>query len=647
VKESCLVNPILLVGNPNTGKTTLFNKITKSNEHTGNWHGVTVEEKAKRFNCNGKIHTLIDLPGIYSLDALSYEEEVAIRYIEKHKNCKIINICDVNNLERNLYLTLCLSENGFDVVLAVNNTLKRGLCKLNEKKLSQKLGISVVMINAQTGEGIPELLRESQKKHKRVCVKKESKTLEEFAEDKYKKIENILKECVIRTDEIYGKSKLDKFLLNRFIAPFIFLGIMACVFYLTFFLIGKPLSSFLSYLLENLIGNPLNSLFSEWLGESSWITLLISEALIGGIGTVLTFLPQIVLLILFLTILEDSGYLSRVAFVFDGMLSKLGLSGKSIYTLLLGFGCSASAILTARNMDDKKAKIKTVLITPFFSCSARLPIYLAIGGAFFGSKSLLVILGLYVLGILVSVGLSVVLNKNILKSSNQTFIMEFPPYRRVSFKRTIKVLWDNTKSFIIRIGGLLISMNIIVWILSNFTITFKFIKNGGGESILQSIAKFIAPIFSPLGFASWGLVIALLVGIIAKEGVVSTIMLFSSGGLANALFNPTSEIYFASASAVLAFLSFCLLYIPCISTIAVMRKEIGVKWTIFAVVMQFLVAYFVSMIVFNVSQLCYLYGVVKILIIFFVFFLILFAVCRVFKVFKKKECKSCKECHKR
>ena len=647
MREECVVNPLLLVGNPNTGKTTLFNKITKSSEHTGNWHGVTVEVKGKKFKYKGKNLTLIDLPGIYSLDSLSYEEEVAVKYIFKHKEDKIINICDVNNLERNLYLTLCLIENGFDVILAINTTLKRGVCKVNAKKLSQKLGISVVLINAITGDGIEELLEKSQTKNKTKRLCKNSQDMEAFAEEKYRQIELILSDCLEKTGQVYGKSKVDKVLLNRFFAPIIFLSIMALVFYLTFFLIGKPLSSLLSYLLETLIENPLNSLFVNWFGEGSWLTILISEALIGGIGTVLSFLPQIVLLFLFLSILEDSGYLSRVAFVFDELLSKIGLSGKSIYTLLLGFGCSASAILTARNMDDKKAKIKTVLVTPFLSCSARLPIYLAIGGAFFGSKNLLIVFGLYMLGILVSVLSSVILNKTILKSVNQSFILEFPPYRGVSFKRVMKVLWDNCKSFIIRIGGLLISMNIIVWIFSNFSFAFDFVKDGGGESMLETVAKFISPVFTPLGFTSWGLVVALLVGIIAKEGVVSTIMLFSSGSLVLSLFNPLSAIYFASGSSVLSFLTFCLLYVPCLSTIAVMKKEIGSKWTIFAVIMQLFIAYFVSMLVYGLAEVCTIYGGVKILLVAFSALVIVFALYKFISIFKKGNCKSCKDCHKR
>ena len=636
---------ILLVGNPNTGKTTLFNKLTASNEHIGNWHGVTVEEKRKNIKFNGKCVSVVDLPGIYSLKSLSYEEQVAIDYIQSHKDCKVINICDENNIERNLFLTLCLIEEGIDVVLAVNSTLKKPICVANSEKLSRELGIEVVKIDAQRGTGLDGLLQKAMQKGRTKVLKSKADTVED-AKDKYAKIENIVKKTCTKTKEVYGKSKVDKILLNRAFAPFIFLGIMGVIFYLTFFLIGSPLSALLSSLLDASLGKWLNALFSSCFGQSHWLTLLVGEAIIGGIGTILSFLPQIVLLFFFLSVLEDSGYLSRVAFIFDDILSKIGLSGKSIYTLLLGFGCSASAILTARNMDDKKAKIKTVLITPFLSCSARLPIYLAVGGAFFGTNNVFVIMLLYVIGIIVATGSSFLLDRSLLKSKEQSFLLEFPPYRLVSLKRALKVLCDNVKSFVFRIGGLLISMNVIVWLLCNFSFSFAFVGSEGGGSMIETIAKFIAPIFSPLGFSSWGIVVALIVGIVAKEGVLSTMAMLCGGDLVSGLFLEGGAIAFSSTSSVLAFLTFCLLYVPCLSTIAVMGKEVGKKWTLFAVGMQLFVAYFMSMIIYNISKICFLYGIGKILLVVFAVMVICFSVIRFLGIFKKKACKGCKDCRK-
>lgn len=632
---------ILLVGNPNTGKTTLFNSLTASEEHVGNWHGVTVEEKSKNIKFENKCLTIVDLPGIYSLKSLSYEEEVAIKFIKDNPECKIINICDENNLERNLFLTLCLIEEGHDVVLAVNSTLKKPLCSLNTEILARELGIDVVRVDAKKGLGNDELLRKVRVKKERK-VSPRSKDMLSDAEKKYEIIEKILAKSLKKTANIYGKSKIDRFLLNRFFAPLVFFGIMGVIFYLTFFLIGAPLSKFLSSALDCTLGKWSLQIFTACFGGTHWLTLLIRETVIGGIGTILSFLPQIVLLFFFLAVLEESGYLSRVAFVFDDLLAKIGLSGRSIYTLLLGFGCSASAILTARNMDDKRAKIKTTIVTPFLSCSARLPIYLAVGGAFFGSRNIFVILGLYALGIIVMVASSLLLEKTILKSNKQSFLLEFPAYRGVSLFAALKLLWKNTKSFVLRVGSTLLAMNIIVWVFSNFSFAFDYVGSGG-ENMLGSIAKFISPVFSPLGFSAWGLIVALLVGIVAKEGVVGTMVMLSGGNLVQALFCQNGVIGFASASAVLSFLTFCLLYVPCLSTIAVMKKEIGTKWTLFACGMQILVAYIVAFIVFNLSRAIHIFGLIKIVIIILA---ILGIILLIAKLFRKKPCDKCNACHK-
>lgn len=634
---------ILLVGNPNTGKTTLFNSITKSDEKTGNWHGVTVEEKSKDFSFCDKKYSLVDLPGIYSLDGFSMEEEVAIEYLKKHKDKKVINICDINNLERNLYLTLCLLEEGFDVVLAINSTLNKNIRKLSCEKLSKLLGIDVVLVNAKNGEGKKELLQKASQKREAKHCRKRSGSVEDIAGERYEEIENILKNCSEKTKEIYGKSRLDKVLLSRFFSPIIFLAIMGAIFYLTFFLIGKPLSNLLNNLLL-VASKPIKNLFINAFGKNFWATYLFDEAIIGGIGTVLSFLPQVVLLFFFLSLLEESGYISRVAFIFDDLLGKVGLSGKSIYSLLLGFGCTGTAILTTKNLENKTSRIKTALVTPFLSCSARLPIFLAIASVFFGECSIFVVISLYVFGIIIALLSSLILNKTLLKSKESSFILEFPPYRMISLKTSLKVLFKNTKSFIFRIGGLLVALNVIVWVLSNFSVTFSFVKFEG-ESILETFARLIAPIFSPLGFSSWGLIVALLVGIVAKEGVVSTIMLFASGGLANAFMSPTSEIFFASQSGVVSYLVFCLLYVPCISTIAIMHKELGGKWTTFGVAMQLVIAYFVSMLVYLFGRGVSYFGITKVVLFLTILFVIFISIFAVVSFLKKKKCSHCEQCN--
>lgn len=567
------MNEILLVGNPNTGKTTLFNRLTRSDEHVGNWHGVTVEEKSKPFRYNGKDFLLVDLPGIYSLTSLSFEEEVARDYIYLHNKSKILNICDQSNIRRNLYLTLGLLEQGADVVLAVNSVEKKPTLELDVNLLSKRLGILAIAIDAEKGRGTEKLKEALSEKKREVnlsyisklpireiksklksfftenldfyaikVMEGDERILKELPEEfkefvnpevvakaRYEYIDALLASCAKTSGRVYGSSRLDAIFLNKWLAFPMFFGILAFVFFITFFSLGSWLSDGLSRLLE-LVISPIQNWIASSFGQSSWITALVSNGLFGGLALVLSFLPQVALLFLCLSILEDSGYLSRIAFMFEDVFSKIGLSGRGVYSLLMGFGCSTSAVLTARTMDDKNAKIKTAMLTPYMSCSAKFPIYLVIGGAFFGAANIFVIMGLYLLGVIVSLVLSLILEKSVLKSKKPSFILEFPPYHLPSFKRAIKVLYQNMKSFVIRVGSVIISTNIIVFLLSNFSFSFAYVGNGGG-SMLESIGKIIAPIFIPLGFGNWGAASALLAGLVAKEVVVSSIQLFN-GGLA-------------------------------------------------------------------------------------------------------------------
>ncbi len=685
---------ILLVGNPNTGKTTLFNLLTKSNEHVGNWHGVTVEQKGKNFSCFDKTFRLVDLPGIYSLSALSYEEQVAIDYIKTHSKTKIINICDQNNIERNLSLTLGLLEYGLDIVLVVNCMDKRPLCKIDFKKLSDLLNIPVVSINAKNGDNINKLkkillqpfkiasqpsyvsslakmvpfdLKVNNKEFYSIkLLEKDEKVCDELKLDltkdklfdssiqlvanvRYDFIENIKSQCFKHSGKVYGESKIDKILLNRFLAFPLFLLILCGVFYLTFFSLGKWLSEALTALLDSSIGKVVADLSASIFGKSSWIYGLMTEALIGGVGTVLSFLPQVALLFLFLSFLEDSGYLSRVAFACEDIFGKLGLSGKSVYSLLMGFGCSTSAILTARNMDDKKAKIKTAMLTPYMSCSAKFPIYVVIGGAFFGANNVFVILGLYILGLIIALLLSLIYEKTILKSKEQSFILEFPPYRFGGVKRIANVLWDNIKTFLIRVGSLLIAMNVIVWLLANFSFSFSYVPCNSGTSMLESLGKFLAPIFIPLGFGSWGVASALIAGIVAKEVIISSIAMFNLASnmsdISASLVNPASVVFFASPSVALSFLVFCLLYCPCLSSMAVLKQEIGRKWTFFAVIVQFCLAYLTTLFVYNLALAFEKFGFAKVLLFLLLLILIVICILKVVSLFKKsRSCRGCNKC---
>ncbi len=660
-----------LVGNANTGKTTLFNMLTGSHEHVGNWHGVTVEEKSCKYRYKEFEINIVDLPGIYSLCPLSFEEKVATDYIFAHRDRITINICDASNLRRNLYLTLSLLELGCPVLMVVNQIDKKKICKIDYSALSRELNVPIIYINAtdkncrdKISEKIIELNKQkciglkanynmpyltdifyscgSKLKKFDNIIDKNSRNndvlrnfykiklledddtikqnlsidykfeeIENVASKRYKYIDCIMDKFSSKRERVYGKSKLDKIFLNRFLALPIFILILFVCFYLTFFTIGAWLSDGLEFLLDKFISSPLLNFLIDTCGENSPIVSMVDTAIIGGVGSIITFLPQVALLFFFLSLLEDSGYLSRVAFVFEDILGKVGLSGKSVYTLLMGFGCSTTAVLTARNMEDKNSKIKIGLLTPYMSCSAKFPIYAVIGGAFFGANNIFVIVGLYLLGVILAVLLSYIFEKTILKSKEQSFILEFPPYRMMSFKRTFSVLWQNVKSFITRVGTLILAMNIIVWVLSNFTISFKFISSDG-ESMLETFGKIFAPIFVPLGFGRWGIVSALIAGIVAKEVVLSSIAMFnyveSTDLVQSSILLSTSAVYFASNSAVLSFLIFCLLYLPCISTFSVLLKEIGVKWIFIGVVIEFLVAYITAFLVYTIGRCIECFG---------------------------------------
>ena len=678
-----------LVGNPNTGKTTLFNNLTSSNEHVGNWHGVTVEAKNKIYKYKNYDINLVDLPGIYSLTALSYEEDVSCEYIKKYKDRVFVNICDASNLQRNLYLTLGLLELGCKVILVVNQIDKRPICKIDFKKLSKLLNVKIVYLSASDKKNLCELndaiievysykkesyilpyikdidfslleqninlfnkdltifekikiLEDDEKIKKLYSVNKTFNQIDKIASLRYKFIDEILSKTVSKRLKVYGESKLDKILLNKFLALPIFILFISLSFYITFFSLGAFLSNGLEFLMTKYFETPITNFLISQFGELSWIVSFFKYAIFEGVGAVLTFLPQVGLLFFFLSILEDSGYLARVAFVFEDILSKCGLSGKSVYTLLMGFGCSTTAVLTARNMDDKNAKIKTGLLTPYMSCSAKFPIYSVLGGVFFGVNNIFVILFIYLISIVVAVLMSYIFDKFWLKSKKQSFILEFPEYRFMSFKRVFSILALNIKQFIFRVGTLIISMNIIVWFLANFSFKFQFIKDENGVSILESLGKILSPIFTPLGFSSWGLVSALIAGLVAKEVVVSSILMFSGGvSLDLTLMQSGSPVYFASGASLLSYLVFCLLYFPCLATIAVLDKEIGFKWTFLGCILQFVVAYIISMFIYVFTRCCEVYGLVKILIISIVGLMLILSILYIIKSFKKKKCFYC------
>lgn len=701
---------ILLVGNANTGKTTLLNTLTKSEEHTGNWHGVTVEEKLKIYTFKNQKYSVVDLPGIYSLTALSLEEQVAIDYIFSHKNDLILNTCDINNLHRNLYLTLELMEFGANIFLLVNTMGKKSDIEVS-KNLTE-LGLNFEILNFNSKADILKLKTKIEKyfsKHTSVPkidqketyfkkiysdhtfnfiknvsqnfnvnffearkiiekdefflkkIEKNSKFYEIFKKNKEIDFELLAKERFDYIDKLckinhkkqaYGEEFLDIILLNKILAIPIFCAFMLGIFYLTFFSIGAFFSENLSFLIQNQLGVLIVDFFKSFC-SIGWINALIEFGLLAGVGSIISFLPQVVFLFLFLAIMEDTGYFARIAFCFEDLLSKVGLSGKSVYTLLMGFGCSASAVLTARNMDNKNAKIKTAILTPYMSCSAKLPVYAVLGGAFFGAGNVFIIFLLYLLGVFVSLFVSILLERFGLPAKKSLFILEFPPYRLPSVKRLIKIIWQNMKLFLIRVTTVFISVNIIIWCLSSFSINFAYVVETGGKSMLQVLGEFFMPLFLPLGFNNWGAVSALIAGFVAKEIVVSSIAIFNgislqssnmSHQVSTSILSEESAVHFTPASA-LSYMSFCLLYCPCLATVAVLKKEIGLKWTVIATIIQLIIAYITAFVVFNLFKMSEIVGIFNTICVMITVFIILIATISIGSNFlDKRKCKKCGLC---
>ncbi len=635
-----------LCGNPNVGKTSLFNRLTHSSQHVGNWHGVTVGKAEKRINFDGDQIDMIDLPGLYSLSVYSYEEGIARDEILASKSDLIISVCEASNLSRNLYLTLQLLELNIPVIVVVNmidELDKRGFA-LDAKKLGERLHVPVLMTSAKYKFDTSELIRagkqylinyDNEKVKLPYLNKLPLRQIEEIIGDNIKDsgfdpryaciktLENddfvidklnlsseqksrikalgdnqaLVAKCRYEyidrvTDGVIVKNKkrrkssdivdgLDKIMLNKYLALPIFLLIMSGIFWVTFGFIG----SFLTDCLENGI-NYLSEAVNDILLTAAfpeWSRALICNGILQGVGGVFAFLPQIMIMFFFLALLEDSGYISRVAFMTDGLFRKIGLSGRAVFTMIMGLGCSATAVMTARGLEDEMMRKKTVILTPFMSCSARLPVYTAIAAAFFTSGNVPLIFGLYILGATMVILLAAIMQKTPLKSGEASFVMEMPKYRFPTATRIIQILASNAKNFIVKVGTIVFAFNVIVWILGNFSLTSGYVMMGSGESIMERFGSFIAPVFAPLGFGNWKAVTALISGLVAKEVVISTIM--SLGGM---------EI-FPDPLAAISFMVYTLLYVPCIATLSAVRKEAGTKWMIFGLILQLSTAYMITL----------------------------------------------------
>lgn len=580
---------VALLGNPNVGKTTLFNSLTGSNQRVGNWAGVTVDKKEGFFDD----FKIVDLPGIYAMDTFSNEEKISKEFLENGQVDLILNIIDASNIDRNLYLTMQLKQFKKPIILAVNMidvAEKKGI-NIDYKKLEKLLNVTVVPIQASKEQGIDDV----KKALKDANLNKIDNTDYNFSNEKeaYTYIENLLSECTKRNNKTIKtvKEKLDNIMLNSWLAYPIFFIIMALTFQITFSWIGQPLSD----LLDSLLNDSLLPIIENLLqGSSPWFQSLIIDGIIGGVGGILVLLPIILSLFTCITVLEDSGYMARVAFIMDKIMRKMGLSGKAFIPMIVGFGCSVPAIMTARTLESEKDRKLTALLIPLMSCNARLPVYSIFAAVFFPNSIGLVVASLYFLGILLAFILGIIFKHTIFKNEEEPLLIELPEYKLPSLKNLLNQLYEKTKSFLMKAGTLIFAMSIILWFLSNFNFSGMTDVN---DSILASVGGFIAPIFKPLGFGNWQSSVSLLTGLIAKETVVSSMSVIFAGDLQVML-----PLHFTSLSA-LSFLVFVLLYTPCITVVGTMKKEFGTKLTLFSVTYQLVLAWIVAFLVFNIGSL--------------------------------------------
>ena len=655
-----------LAGNQNCGKTTLFNALTGSNQHVGNFPGVTVDRKSGEIR-GVKNAAVVDLPGIYSLRPYTQEEIVSRDFILNEKPDGIINIVDATNIERNLYLTLQLLELRTPMVLALNmmDEVNANGGSIDVRKMSKALGIPVVPISAARDEGVSELIDQAVQTvragtlpqvtdfcgadspvHRclhavvhliadhadrlhipaRFCAAKliegdealaerlgldqnEKELLEHcvvqmeteggldrnaaLADMRYQFIEGVVRDSVVKCHESREHQRslaADRILTGRYTALPVFFGVMLLVFYLTFDVIGAAFSTLLDLGIDAVTGLADRALTAY--GINPVAHSLVIDGIFAGVGGVLSFLPIIVTLFFFLSILEDTGYMARVAFVMDKLLRKIGLSGRSIVPMLIGFGCSVPAIMATRTVSSDRDRKMTILLTPYMSCSAKIAIYAFFTDALFPKYKALVMLGLYLLGILVGILAALIMKGTAFRGKPVPFVMELPNYRLPSLKNVGLLLWEKASDFLRRAFTVIFLASIVIWFLQTFDTRLNVVTDNGA-SLLALVGRLLAPLFAPLGFGDWRCVTALISGFIAKESVVSTLQVLLGGAALTTLFTLRSAV---------SFLVFTLLYTPCVAAIATIRRELGSRWaTLGVVVMQCTVAWVVSFLAYTVA----------------------------------------------
>lgn len=662
---------IALAGNPNCGKTSLFNLLTKSRQHIGNWPGVTVEKKEGTLKFKGESYKVIDLPGTYSLGAYSEDEIVARNYILKDKPDVVINVVDATNLERNLYLTTQLIEMGANVVIALNmiDQAEALNIEIDTNKLSKKLGVPIIKTSALKNRGIEELIKTSinTKKNEKLisinygkdieneiknlssCLERYKNKLEfpvnwialkllendQYIKDKIKQlnissifakleesnkiIENNIgfeaDMCIVDkrysfissiTEDVIKKpskkqvtttEKIDKIVTNKYLGIPIFALIMYCLYELTF-IIGAGIQEWFGDLIAK-----VGVIVSDWLanmGAPELIVGFINDGLFGGVGAVLSFLPLIMVMYFLLGLLEDSGYMARAAYVMDRLMRALGLHGKTFVSMIVSVGCNVPGIMSTRTLENKKDRMIAILINPFISCGARMPIYAVFVEAFFPTHQGLVLFSLYVLGIIVALISGKIFSKTLFKGESSYFVMELPAYRMPSIKNVFLLMWEKAGAFFKKAGMIIFPMMIVLWALSVLPLG---VEPNSEHSILGMIGSFVAPLFVLAGYGTWQAGVSLITGILAKESVVATMgMVYAGIEEGEALINVIQQV-FTPLSAV-SFLVMTLLYTPCLAALGAIKRETNsMKWTIFSAVYTFVIALVLSTLVYQVGLL--------------------------------------------
>lgn len=665
---------VALVGNPNSGKTTLFNCLTGSNLYVGNWPGVTVEKKEGDLKNTSENITLVDLPGIYSLAPYSMDEIVSRNYLLEDKPDLIINIIDASNIERNLYLSTQLMELDCPMIGALNmmDVVEKKGISLDIKSLENSFGFPFIEISAQKETGIDKLIQmvtENIKHPKKREMPKIFppeitailKEFDELVQGKYahilehypmafrsikliekdeevlskihesfglladiyetrKKIESVSGHDVdstiadyryrfitrsienatkiVRENTIDFQEKLDKVLMNRYAALPIFFLFMFIIYYVSITLVGAVTIGAIEWFInEVLIVNVAQVLGN--LGAASWLISMINDGVITGVGAVLTFVPQLIVLFIFISILEDSGYMARVAFMMDRVFRRFGLSGKSFIPMVVGLGCSVPGIMATRTLENERERKLTAVLTPFISCGAKMPIYVLMASVFFTANQTFLVFSLYIISLFTVFVSGFILSKTWFKGADSGYLLEIPPLRLPKLKNTVTQVWQRIKEFLIRAGTIIFAASVVLWFLQSYTFGFQPVQSAD-QSMLASFGKVIAPIFIPLGFGNWVASVALLTGVAAKEMIISTMSVLLSG--ANGGFPAALSQVFTPVSAY-SFVIFVLLASPCMAALATMKKELG-NWKdfIFALAYQLGLAYGVALIIYQVGS---------------------------------------------